>query len=102
VSERAEHMTEQVIDAEVVEEGEMTRAVEPTAPTAVTVTPQVTAAELGKRLAVIEDAMNTTMEEGTDYGKVPGTDKPALFKSGAEKLSVLFKLDVQPRSTKTT
>ena len=101
MSERAEHMTEQVIDAEVVEEGEMTRAVEPTAPTAVTVTPQVTAAELGKRLAVIEDAMNTTMEEGTDYGKVPGTDKPALFKSGAEKLSVLFKLDVQPRSTKT-
>jgi hypothetical protein len=95
-------MTEQVIDAEVVEEEEtVTRAVEPTAPTAVTVTPQVTAAELKERLAVIEDAMHTTMEEGVDYGKVPGTDKPALFKSGSEKLSVLFKLDVQPRSAKT-
>lgn len=98
-------MSEQVIDAEVVEETQeetVTRAIEPVAaPTAVTVTPQVTAAELGERLAVIEEAMNTTMKEGIDYGKVPGTDKPALFKSGSEKLSVLFRLDVQPRSTKT-
>lgn len=94
---------EQVIDAEVVEEGmeETTRAMEPiAASTAVTVTPPVTAGELKERLAVIEEAMETTMKEGVDYGKVPGTDKPALFKSGSEKLSVLFKLDVQPRSSK--
>lgn len=94
---------EQVVDAEVVEQEEQpTQAVEPVATqSAVTVTPQASAADLGDRLALIEDAMNTTMEEGVDYGKVPGTDKPALFKSGSEKLSVLFKLDVQPRSTKT-
>jgi hypothetical protein len=92
----------EVIDAQVIEEEPPTRAIEPAAaPTAVTVTPQVTAAELGERLALIEDAMNTTMKEGVDYGKVPGTDKPALFKSGSEKLSVLFRLDVQPRSAKT-
>jgi hypothetical protein len=98
---------EQIIEAEVVEEERqqvepMSQAIGPAAPpAAVTVTPQVTAAELSERLAVIEEAMNTTMEEGVDYGKVPGTDKPALFKPGSEKLSVLFKLDVQPRSTKT-
>lgn len=63
-----------------------------------TVTPRVTAEQLARRLAVIEEAMRTTMKEGVDYGRVPGTDKPALFKPGAEKLSVLFQLDVQPRN----
>ena len=29
---------------------------------------------------------------------MPGTDKPGLFKPGAEKLAILFKLDVQPRN----
>jgi hypothetical protein len=83
----------------VLEEG--TRAIEPVRPPAtVTVSPQVTAAELGERLKVIEQAMTTNMREGVDYGRVPGTDKPALFKSGSEKLSVLFKLDVQLRSEK--
>jgi hypothetical protein len=78
-------------------------ALEPVAapPAVPTVTPQVTAAELGQRLVVIEETMADAMQEGVDYGKVPGTDKPALFKPGAEKLSVLFRLDVQPRSEKT-
>jgi hypothetical protein len=62
------------------------------------ITPDVTAEQLARRLAVIEEAMRTTMKEGVDYGRVPGTDKPALFKPGAEKLSVLFQLDVQPRN----
>ena len=62
------------------------------------VTPHVTAEQLARRLAVIEEAMRTTMKDGVDYGRVPGTDKPALFKPGAEKLSVLFQLDVQPRN----
>lgn len=108
---------DKVVDVEVVEEVgpgvEREEAVRPPlpspaalpqraiAPAAVTATPPVTAADLKERLAVIEEAMNTTMKEGTDYGKVPGTDKNALFKSGSEKLSVLFRLDVQPRSTKT-
>lgn len=30
------------------------------------------------------------MVEGTDYGKIPGTDKPTLLKPGAEKLLGLF------------
>lgn len=59
------------------------------------VTPQVPAAELVARLGVIEDAMRTAMVQDVDFGVIPGTDKPALLKPGAEKLGALFQLDVQ-------
>lgn len=65
-----------------------------------TVAPAVEAEELGKRLAVIKTAMQNEMKEDVDYGKIPGTDKPALLKPGAEKLGVLFQLDVQIESVK--
>jgi hypothetical protein len=58
--------------------------------------PQVTARELAERLEVIREATRIAMKQDTDYGVVPGTDKPGLFKPGAEKLAVLFQLDVQP------
>lgn len=32
----------------------------------------------------------SVMEEGTDYGVIPGTDKPTLFKPGAEGLCELY------------
>ena len=35
------------------------------------------------------------MQEGTDYGKVPGTNKPTLLKSGAELLRLRARLDPQ-------
>lgn len=92
----------EVTDAEEVQSaGAAVEVAAPTRPAVPTMTPQATAAELGERLQTIESAMDDQMKEGVDYGKVPGTDKPALFKPGAEKLSVLFKLDVQPRSSKT-
>jgi hypothetical protein len=59
------------------------------------VTPQVKASELVARLSVIREAMQTAMVNGIDYGRVPGTEKPTLFKPGAEKLGVLFQLDLQ-------
>lgn len=60
------------------------------------VAPEIEAAELVKRLDVIEAAMRTAMKEGVDYGQVPGTSgKPSLLKPGAEKLGALFQLDVQ-------
>jgi len=34
--------------------------------------------------------VKSIMSEGTDYGTVPGTDKPTLLKPGAEKLSTFF------------
>ncbi|WDU83904.1 hypothetical protein [Caloramator sp. Dgby_cultured_2] len=30
------------------------------------------------------------MKEGEDYGKIPGSPKPSLFKPGAEKLCNLY------------
>lgn len=62
---------------------------------ALAVTPTVKAAELVERLSVIREAMTTAMQSDIDYGVIPGTDKPTLYKPGAEKLGVLFQLDVQ-------
>lgn len=53
------------------------------------------AADLVARLDLIKLAMRTAMKEGVDYGRIPGAAKPTLFKPGAEKLAVLFRLDVQ-------
>lgn len=75
--------------------------VEHTTQLAVQVAPQVEAAELVRRLAVIKDAMNQAMEKDVDYGVIPGTGtKPTLLKPGAEKLGALFQLDVQLENEK--
>lgn len=39
-----------------------------------------------------KDFINKVLAEGTDYGPIPGGDKPALKKPGAEKLSSFFGL----------
>jgi len=85
---------EQVLDAEVVPD-EVGNALERREATTLSVTPQVQASELVERLANISTAMQDAMREGVDYGKIPGTDKPTLLKPGAEKLGVLFQLDIQ-------
>jgi hypothetical protein len=66
-----------------------------------TVSTPVTAGDLVSRLGTIRDAMSTAMQEDVDYGVIPGTDKPTLMKPGAEKLGVLFQLDVQLINEKT-
>lgn len=52
----------------------------------------LTAAQLKSRLAIIQDVMRSVMQRDVDYGVIPGTDKPSLFKPGAEKLCVTFRL----------
>lgn len=87
----------ETIDGEVVVEEHDPRplpAVLPTVPT-LSVTPTVQATELVARLDVIKQAMQTAMVENVDYGRIPGAQKPSLFKPGAEKLAVLFQFDVQ-------
>jgi hypothetical protein len=59
------------------------------------VTPSVKAEELVERLDVIKQAMQSAMQEGIDYGRIPGVSKPTLLKPGSEKLGVLFQLDIQ-------
>ena len=87
-----------VVEATVVDEvpaGPDMGALVPTGGVALAVTPQVKAEELVERLEVIKQAADKAMKEDVDFGKVPGTDKPTLLKPGAEKLSVLFQLDIQ-------
>lgn len=84
----------EVLDAEVVEDTEVAALV-PTGGSALAVTPDVGAEELVERLDVIRQAATTAMTKDVDFGVIPGTDKPTLYKPGAEKLSVLFQLDVQ-------
>jgi hypothetical protein len=45
---------------------------------------------LAAQVQLIQRAMAKSMIEGVHYGKIPGTPKPTLFKSGAEKLGLLF------------
>ncbi len=52
----------------------------------------LSAKQLTSRLALIQDVMRTVMKPDQDYGKIPGTDKPTLYKPGAEKLCVTFRL----------
>lgn len=49
-------------------------------------------AVLQSRMDTILDVMANVLETGKDYGKIPGTDKPTLFKPGAEKLCLTFSL----------
>lgn len=105
----SEHPDGEAVDAQVVDGDEekanghraeqppgSTMVRTPAARQALALTPQFGADELVKRLNVIESAMHDAMKDGVDYGNVPGTSKPTLLKPGAEKLSVLFQLDVQP------
>lgn len=57
------------------------------------------AADLRKKLDAMKMKLNLTkeffrevMQEGVDYGVIPGTDKPALFKAGAEGLCEFYNL----------
>lgn len=57
------------------------------------------AKQLQARLAVIQDVMRHVMKDGSDYGTIPGTDKPTLYKPGAEKLCVTFQLSAGKPTT---
>lgn len=44
------------------------------------------------RVHKVREVQARVMQEGRHYGNVPGTDKPALFKPGAELLGLTFQL----------
>lgn len=54
-----------------------------------------TAAEIRAQVNLIQEVMAAVMKDGTHYGQIPGTDKPTLFKAGAEKILMTFRIAAQ-------
>lgn len=46
----------------------------------------------------LQQVMLSMMREGVHYGKIPGVDKPVLFKAGAEVLCQMFRLVAEPQT----
>lgn len=83
-------MTEEIIDAELVDERSSDRAVvlhESYRPTL------VLAPDEAKALVdQVKAFQRSVLVEGTDFMKIPGTPKPSLLKPGAERLMQVFGL----------
>jgi hypothetical protein len=53
--------------------------------------------DVRRNTQLVKQALREVMVENVDYGKIPGCgDKPGLFKPGAEKLGLMFKLGCFP------
>lgn len=57
----------------------------------------LTAADVRAQVNLIKDVMIEVMQDGTHYGKIPGTNGKSLWKAGAEKLMATFRLAARPR-----
>lgn len=49
-------------------------------------------AKIVEMATLIQQVSNKLFQEGTHYGKIPGTEKPTLFQAGAQKLALVFHL----------
>jgi hypothetical protein len=49
--------------------------------------------DLKSRIGLISEVYRDVLNENQHYGKVPGTNKPTLFKAGAEKIACLLGLE---------
>lgn len=54
--------------------------------------PAMSVKQAVERYSALVGFVKELMREGTDFGTVPGTDKPTLLKPGAEKLTTFFGL----------
>ena len=61
---------------------------------------ELTVAQVVAHVHKVREVMDEVMEDGKHYGKVPGVDKPFLYKAGAEKLLLTFRLNPEIRVTK--
>ena len=52
----------------------------------------LTANEVKARSQLIQQVMDAIMKVETHYGTIPGTNKPTLYKAGADQLGVTFKM----------
>lgn len=58
-------------------------------------TSAMTANDVVAQVQLVQNVMGSVMKDGEHYGVIPGTKKPSLWKAGAEKLCLLFRLDAQ-------
>ena len=58
--------------------------------------PAISPTAMVQRRQAMVDLVKAIMHEGSDYGKVPGTPKPSLWKPGAEKLITHFGMTPEP------
>lgn len=47
-----------------------------------------------EQFKLVQNFIKSHMKEGEDFGKIPGSPKPSLFKAGAEKLCSLYDLSI--------
>ncbi len=59
--------------------------------------PPMTAQEIRAQVNRIQEVMRDVMKPGVHFGNVPGTDKPSLWKPGAEKLGMTFHIAIDPQ-----
>jgi hypothetical protein len=52
---------------------------------------ELTVADVKKQVSKMKELMTSVLEEGIHYGKIPGVEKPSLFKAGAEKICFMFR-----------
>lgn len=56
----------------------------------------LTAADVRAQVNLMQDVMQEVMQDGVHYGTIPGTKSKSLWKSGAEKLMMTFRLAGEP------
>jgi len=54
---------------------------------------RMTVAEVVQHAVIVQEVMHAVMKPDLHYGKIPGTPKPTLYKAGAEKLCMVFRID---------
>jgi len=55
-----------------------------------------TANEIKAQVRRVQEVMQAVMKRDTHYGQIPGTQKPTLYKAGAEVLLSTFRIAVEP------
>jgi hypothetical protein len=53
---------------------------------------RMSVAEVTQHAIAVQEVMQAVMKEGEHYGVIPFTDKPTLYKAGAEKLCMTFRI----------
>lgn len=56
----------------------------------------LSANEIVAQVQLIQQVMKAVMKDGTHFGTIPGTDKPSLYKAGAEKILSTFRIAIEP------